>query len=46
MALGCSESSAGHGHEHTNAGEEVASGLSPGGCRDLCGQSVGSRDDR
>lgn len=30
---------------HINTGEEVASGLSPGGCRDLCGQSVGSRDD-
>lgn len=42
---GCVESQAGHGHEHTNTGEEVASGLGPGGCGDLCGQSIGGRDD-
>lgn len=30
---------------HINTGEEVASGLGPGGCRDLCGQGVGGGDD-
>lgn len=30
----------------TNTCEEVSSGLGPCGCRDLCCQSVGGRDDR